>query len=1070
MSHKYSPPHKFLFGLALLTLLMGTGAAFGKNALRTLNYPYKLLNKGKLDSTNAAILDDFDNDGDLDIVITNQPNIAWLENNGTGQFPKHILFTEGTNFRPQDIDICDCDNDGDTDYVIASGRGSGGNPPGQLLWLQRQADGSFIQWTIKAGADFDRADVADFNNDGLPDIVAVGFSQNSVSIYLNDGFLNFAEQVIAENVVQVDLVKADDIDGDGDVDVVFGGSTNSMLLRNLGNAVFDEGQPLYTWSDSHDSFNSGLAIVDLDGDGFKDILTFSGAGTGGLYFLDGADNFNQSLIERDGIDLGGDILVADIDGNGRKDIVRQNIHDDYLSVLYQNSEMVFTRVIVEHNWDNRAPSQMALGDMDADSDVDLVFPENGNVDEDLSWYENVGGQFYGHYLYMQLSNLYMTKLADLDGDGDLDVLATTGENIVPENELLWFENRGAAGFVNWRLDDQVRATNLAITDVDGNGSLDVVVSASADNSLFWYRKNGLDWEKNVIEANGNLPFAIAAADLDSDGDVDVALTSQGDDKVFWYMNDGSGNFVRRVVDPNLSFPRQIEAADLDDDGDVDLAVAVPNASNSVVIYLNDGSEVFTRETVLTGYIAADLEIGDWNGDGRPDILAGFGGNPDSYVDVALLQNDGLANFTVSPLVTDYGSTVSLKLVDADSDNDLDLILGKISPVDNGFCGFDPTCYPIPALKIILNDNGTTSSQDLLDAINANITIWGIDAGDVDQDGVMDVVAAENIQGNLYLFKGEPSVEPPPMSTVINPSGGVFAPTDSITFTFPAGAFTEPVTVTFAALAPIPHMLPDVGVFYELTAVSTATNQPTQLEPGQTFTAVVPYDEANLPVNVSEGSLKLFNQTGGLAVQQPNMTTATWEAASSNVVDAVGNTVTAVDGRLGTWAIFGAEDNVEPPSNSSVINPSGGVFTPTGSITFTFPAGAFAEPVTVTFATLVPIPHTLPDVGMFYELTAVSTATNQPVQLDPGQTFTAVVQYDEANLPPGVGEDSLGLYYAVSSPAQQPNNVTTTWNPASSNAVNTETNEITAVDSHLGTWAVFGAGAGYELFLPAVIKP
>ncbi|MBK7176050.1 MAG: VCBS repeat-containing protein [Chloroflexi bacterium] len=55
------------------------------------------------------------------MVITNQPNIAWLENNGTGQFPKHILFTEGTNFRPQDIDICDCDNDGDTDYVIASG-------------------------------------------------------------------------------------------------------------------------------------------------------------------------------------------------------------------------------------------------------------------------------------------------------------------------------------------------------------------------------------------------------------------------------------------------------------------------------------------------------------------------------------------------------------------------------------------------------------------------------------------------------------------------------------------------------------------------------------------------------------------------------------------------------------------------------------------------------------------------------------------------------------------------------------------------------------------------------------
>jgi hypothetical protein len=700
--------------------------------------------------------------------------------------------------------------------------------------------------------------------------------------------------------------------------VVFGGSTNSMLLRNLGNAVFDEGQPLYTWSDSHDSFNSGLTIVDLNDDGFKDILTFSGAGTGGLYFLDGANNFDQTLIERDDIDLGGDILVADIDGNGRKDIVRQNIRGDYLSVLYQNSDMVFTRVIVEHNWDSIAPSQMALGDLDGDGDLDLVFPENGNVDEDLSWYENVDGQLYGHYLYMQLTNLYMTKLADLDGDGDLDVLATTGENIVPENELLWFENRGEAGFVNWRIDDQVRATDLAVADVDGDGSLDVIVSASEDNSLFWYRKNGLDWEKNVIEANGNLPFAITAADIDSDGDVDVALTSQGDDKVFWYMNDGLGNFVRRVVDANLSFPRQIEAADLDNDGDVDLAVAVPNVTNSVVIYLNDGNEVFTKETALTGYIAADLEIGDWNGDGTLDILVGFGGNPDNYVDVGLLENDGQANFTASALVTDYGSTISLKMMDVDADGDLDLILGKISPVDNGFCGFNPTCFPIPPLKVVINENGATSSYNLLSAINGNVKFWGIDAGDVDQDGLINFVAAENVQGNLYLFSGEPSVEPPPTSIVIDSLGGIFTPVNNITFTFPAGAFSEPVTVTY----------------------------------------------------------------------------------------------TAID----------------------------------------------------------PVVHTLTDIGIFYELTAVSTTTGQPAQLEPGETFTTVVQYDEANLPPGVSESSLGLYYAVSSPAQQPNSVAATWNPASSNVVNTETNEITAADSHLGTWAVFGAGAGYEVFLPAVVKP
>ncbi|HRQ36813.1 MAG TPA: hypothetical protein PLD25_02735 [Chloroflexota bacterium] len=156
--------------------------------------------------------------------------------------------------------------------------------------------------------------------------------------------------------------------------------------------------------------------------------------------------------------------------------------------------------------------------------------------------------------------------------------------------------------------------------------------------------------------------------------------------------------------------------------------------------------------------------------------------------------------------------------------------------------------------------------------------------------------------------------------------------------------------------------------------------------------------------------------------------------------------------------------------SVAIGVGGGVFTPTNSLTFTFPSGAFSEPVTITYTTVDPVAHTLTDIGIFYELTAVFTTTGQPAQLEPGETFTTVVQYDEADLPPGVSESSLGLYYAVSSLVQQLNNVTATWNPASSNVVNTETNEITAVDSHLGTWAVFSAEAGYEVFLPAVVKP
>lgn len=156
--------------------------------------------------------------------------------------------------------------------------------------------------------------------------------------------------------------------------------------------------------------------------------------------------------------------------------------------------------------------------------------------------------------------------------------------------------------------------------------------------------------------------------------------------------------------------------------------------------------------------------------------------------------------------------------------------------------------------------------------------------------------------DLKLAKRQPA----PISTVITPAGGMFAPTPGFTFTFPANAFSEPVTVTYKAIDPIPHTLVDVGVFYELTAVSTAANQPAQLAPGTTFTAVVPYNQANVPSGVSEDSLKLFYQTGGSVAQQPNSTSATWEPAGSSVVDMVVNEITAVDSHLGIWAIFSEE--------------------------------------------------------------------------------------------------------------------------------------------------------------------
>ncbi|MCA9971728.1 MAG: hypothetical protein KC425_15995 [Anaerolineales bacterium] len=155
---------------------------------------------------------------------------------------------------------------------------------------------------------------------------------------------------------------------------------------------------------------------------------------------------------------------------------------------------------------------------------------------------------------------------------------------------------------------------------------------------------------------------------------------------------------------------------------------------------------------------------------------------------------------------------------------------------------------------------------------------------------------------------------------------------------------------------------------------------------------------------------------------------------------------------------------QPSAVGMVIGSAGGVFAPAAGVTFTFPAGAFAAPVTVTYAVAQPVSATLPGIGVAYALTAVSTAGGQPAQLEPGKTFTTVVAYDEGSLPAGVAEASLGLY--VLTGARQPAGG---WQPAQASVVDVMANRITAVDGRLGDWAVFGGGA-HAVYLPLVMRP
>ena len=315
-------------------------------------------------------------------------------------------------------------------------------------------------------------------------------------------------------------------------------NTNGRLYENDGEANFNLLAELFTWNDlSASGGNGDVVIVDLDNNGSKDILTFSGQGLGGLYFLDGSNSFDQQEINREEIDNGGDMVLADFDENGLLDIVRQHWTDNFISILYQTSPLTFTREYIELNWDTEnGGGQMDVGDLDNDGDIDLFIPENRTIDRDLSWFENIDGKLYRHNIYSELGGIRIPKLSDFDNDGDLDVFVTLSENILtaPEDEILLFENKQGEYFINWRLNDAVDyAADIELGDMDNDGDDDVVVSARDANDLLILENNGFpaNWDTDTIEANANAPLGIELADLDRDQDLDIVLCSSGDAKV-----------------------------------------------------------------------------------------------------------------------------------------------------------------------------------------------------------------------------------------------------------------------------------------------------------------------------------------------------------------------------------------------------------------------------------------------------------------------------------------------------------------------------------------------------------
>ncbi|EYF08536.1 Ig-like domain-containing protein [Chondromyces apiculatus] len=329
-------------------------------------------------------------------------------------------------------------------------------------------------------------------------------------------------------------------------------------------------------------------------------------------------------------------VFGDFDGDGDLDLVMgANEEDDRKLYLWKNDgQGSFTRSEPGFNETDQALS-LAAGDLDGDGDLDL-FAGNDVIVGDGSkvWFNDGAGVFTDSgqsLINIDTYHTYDVVLGDVDGDGDLDALAATAGDFDGEFETVFWINDGNGTFSEPQPYGGWMTRQVAFADLDGDGDLDVLHTKSRT-----YTGDEIQWSHiSFNDGTGSFPQGgevgpgdvglSLLGDLDGDGDLDAMFFPYfGSDFEVW-RNDGAGNFTNSGVALPNATGDCAALGDMDGDGDLDAVVSFGGWNEKTKLLLNDGQGVFTKSPVQIPAGGKFVNLGDVDGDGDLDI---FVANPE----------------------------------------------------------------------------------------------------------------------------------------------------------------------------------------------------------------------------------------------------------------------------------------------------------------------------------------------------------------------------------------------------------------------------------------------------------
>ena len=353
--------------------------------------------------------------------------------------------------------------------------------------------------------------------------------------------------------------------------------------------------------------------------------------------------------------------------------------EDYAVTILppRQSAAVFVRspAVVDAGAENVA--EIASADMDGDGDWDIVSVRSeldSAAGSGVFWHEQLSdGAFVTHSVDQTLVEPRNLELADIDGDGDADLLVATHDPGV----LYWFDNDGTGQFMRdviGSLGDVPRGINPV--DLDRDGDIDVLTTSTHNGGVQFFRNDGSQGFADLnIEVDHAYSGQSDIADLDRNGLLDVFASSHfSPDRVGRHQYIGGGVFITNFINSGVHSIVDIRLADMDNDGDID-AIASDFGVEQFYLYENNGTAGFARHTFAGGTRTTSLAAADLDGDGDLDVLT-------SHIDTSFTQpgrlewyeNDGDLNFTQRVVDDGIAWPLMSQPVDLDNDGDLDIVV------------------------------------------------------------------------------------------------------------------------------------------------------------------------------------------------------------------------------------------------------------------------------------------------------------------------------------------------------------------------------------------------------------